>query len=100
MIGRDGVENAAFARVGRIEGAFVKFHAFAQALDHPEAVVVHGRFHHLHDMAGIGVRGPGDKRGACGNQLFHWINRMIDSAPDIRFALETHRRSRRGLFLG
>src|SRR5688572_27084814 len=37
----DRVENAALARIGGIERAFIKLNAFAQALNEAEAVVIH-----------------------------------------------------------
>ena len=97
---RDEVEFSAFAGVRRIESAFVEFHAFAQAFDDAEAVVIHGGFHHLEDVIGIRVRGARDEGGAGRDQLFHRVDRLIHRAPDIGLALETNRRSRAGLFFG
>jgi len=37
---------AAFAGVAGVEGAIIKFGAFAEAFDEAEAVVIHRGFHH------------------------------------------------------
>src|SRR5215471_6914944 len=91
------IKDTTFARVGSVEGAFIKFHAFAKALDEAEAIMVHGGLHHLQHMRRVGMGGAGDEGRARGDGLFHWVNGIIDRAPSIGFALESKWRSRRSL---
>jgi hypothetical protein len=93
-------EDSAFARIGGVKRAFVKFDALAQALDNAEPIMVHRRFHHLEDVVGIGVSRPRNETGTGGNQLLHWIDRLINGPPDVRFALEANRRGWAGLLFG
>src|SRR5204862_5758061 len=44
--------------------------------------------------------GPRDEGGSGGNELFHRIDRHVDRAGRIGFALETDGRRRRGLLFG
>ena len=99
VVGGNCVEHAAFARVAGVERAFVKFHAFAQAFDEAETVVVHRGFHHLQNVVRIGVRGARDERGPGGDRLLHRVDRIIHRAPLVGLALETERRRGRGLLL-
>jgi len=95
----DFVEHAAFARVARVERAFVKFHAFAQAFDEAETVVIHRGLHHLQHVVRVRVRRARDERGAGGDRLLHRVDRIIHRAPLVGLALETERRRGRSLFL-
>ncbi len=109
LVGRDFIgdivrggyvgEDAAFAWVRGIEGAFEELDAFAEALHDAEAVVVHRGFHHLEDVRGVRGRGARDKGRTRGDELFDRVDRMIDGAPDVGLALEPERRCWRGLFL-
>jgi hypothetical protein len=81
-------KDAAFARVRGIERPGIEFDALAEALDETEAVVVHGRFHHLQHMVGIRVRGAGHESGSGRDGLFHGVDRLIDGTPDVGLALE------------
>src|SRR5207248_1811894 len=86
--------------IGGVESAFVEFDAFAQTFNDREAIVVHGRFHHLEDMVWIGMGGASNEGGPGGNELFHGVNRVIDSAPQVGFALEPNGRGGGGLLFG
>ena len=98
--GGDEFKFAAFARVRGIEGAFKKFHAFAQAFDHAETVMVHSGFHHLQQMIRIRMRRAGHKGRAGGDQLLHRVDRLIHRAPGVGLAFEAKRRRGGRLFLG
>ncbi len=96
----DQLEAAAFARIGRIEDVGEKFDAFAQTFDDAEALVIERALNHVHhvfDLSGMGAR---DEGGPGGNELFHRINRLIDRAGRVGFALETDGRRGRGLLFG
>ena len=96
---RNFVEHAAFARVARVERAFVKFHALAQTFDEAETVVIHRGFHHRQNVVRIRVRRARDESCAGGNRLLHRVDRIIHRAPLVGLALETKRRRGRSLFL-
>ena len=84
----DQREGAAFARVGRVEGAGEKFDAFAQAFDHGEAVVIHRALDHLDhvvDLRGVRAR---DEGGAGGDELFHRVDRRSIAPVGSVFALK------------
>ena len=96
----DEFEAAAFARVGRIEGAGEKFNALAQAFDNAEALVVHRALDHLDhviDLRGVGAR---DEAGPGADELFHRIDRHVDGAGRVGLGFETDGRRRRGLLFG
>src|SRR2546423_11959695 len=69
VVGGDLVEDSALAGVGGIKRAFIKLDAFAEAFDETEAIVVHGRFHHLEDVIWIGVGSASDEGGPRGDRL-------------------------------
>jgi len=96
---RNFVEHAAFARIARVERAFVEFDAFAQAFDEAEAVVIHRGFHHLEDVVRVRVRGARDEGGPGGDGLLERVDRIINRTPEVGLALEAERRRGRGLFL-
>ncbi len=95
----DHFEAAAFFRIGWIEHVREKFHAFAQAFDDAEALVIEralDHFHHVFDLRGMSTR---DESRPASDQFFHRIHRLIDRARGVGLAFETDRRRRRGLFL-
>jgi hypothetical protein len=100
MIGGDGVEDAAFARVTAVEGAFIKLDAFAETLDETEPVMVHGGFHHGQDMIRVGVGGASHESRTGRNGLFHRVDRIIHRPPLIGFAFESKRGRGGSLFFG
>src|SRR6202035_6058210 len=54
-------------------------------------------FHHVFDLGGVG---PRDEGGPGGNELFHRVDRHVDRAGRVGFALESDGRRGRGLLLG
>ena len=89
VILRDFPEFAALTGVAGIEGAVVKFCAFAEALDKAETFVVHGGLHHGQKVLGIGVCGAGHERGTGADGLFYGVNGLINRAPHVGLALES-----------
>ena len=55
-------EGAAFARIGRVEGAGEKFDAFAQAFDDAEALVIHRALDHLDHVVDLAWRACARRR--------------------------------------
>src|SRR5205085_6308817 len=82
-----------------VEGAGVKFDAFAQAFDDGEALVVHGALDHLDHVVNLGGVGPGDEGGPGADELFHRVHRHVDGAGRVGLGFETDGRRGRGLFL-
>src|SRR6266403_4623617 len=96
----DQLEAAAFAWIGRIEGAGIKFDAFTQTFDSGKTGMIHGALDHLDHVIDLGGVGARDEGGPGADQLFHRIYRHVDRATRVGLAFETDGRGRRGLLFG
>ncbi len=96
----DQLEAAAFARIGRIEGAGIKFDAFTQTFDGGEAGMIHRALNHLDHVIDLRGVGAGDEGGPGADQLFHRIDRHVDRTSRVGLAFETDGRGGRGLLFG
>src|SRR5205814_3286766 len=96
----DQIEAAAFSRIGRIEGAGIKFDALTQTFDGGKAGMIHGALDHLDHVINLGGVGARDEGGSGADQLFHRVDRHVDRAGRVGLAFETDRRGGRGLLFG
>src|SRR5437763_1710054 len=96
----DQLEAAAFARIGRIEGAGIKFDTFTQTFDGGKAGMIHGALDHLDHVIDLGGVGARDEGGTGADELFHRIDRHVDRADRIGLGFESDGRRGRGLLFG
>src|SRR6266850_81604 len=96
----DQLETAAFAWIGRIEGAGIKFDTFTQTFDGGKAGMIHGALDHLDHVIDLGGVGARDEGGAGADELFHRIDRHVDRAGRIGLGFESDGRRGRGLLFG